>query len=347
MPYLAFNLNDGNEFVFDVLEDRLTIGRDGKNDIVIDNTFISGFHAEFLKQPDGSYELIDLKSSNGTFVNGKRIERSRVKGGDRIMFGQLESRFRERAPKGLAPVGSSKAVSASKNEPQRIDGRRGDTEGIPARDKEDTPSPSPDTGKIEPTKPVVHRVTTTDAPKSPGAPLPPPPLIPKPDPAAAKQAADLREEIDKLRQQRDALKIEAEIEQRRRDELRSLEATLEVRKKELTETQASLSSIKADAEKLRAEAEAAKSEAAKFDQKRRDLGNLESKLDSTRTLVTKAEADLATAQKALESIHSAAEAKRATDTASAETSSLQKSASGPASLSSDPASSARPAPPRR
>ena len=90
MPYLAFNLNDGNEFVFDLLDERLSIGRDSKNDIVIDNSFISGFHAEFLKQPDSAYEVVDLKSSNGTFLNGKRVERSRLKGGDRVQFGQLE-----------------------------------------------------------------------------------------------------------------------------------------------------------------------------------------------------------------------------------------------------------------
>lgn len=81
MPYLAFNLNDGNEFVFDLLEERLSLGRDSKNDIVIDNTFISGFHAEFLRQADGIYELVDLNSSNGTFVNGKPVQRKRVKGG--------------------------------------------------------------------------------------------------------------------------------------------------------------------------------------------------------------------------------------------------------------------------
>ena len=68
MPYLAFNLNDGNEFIFDLVEERLSLGRNQRNEIVIENTFISGFHAELLRLPDGNYEVIDLKSSNGTFV---------------------------------------------------------------------------------------------------------------------------------------------------------------------------------------------------------------------------------------------------------------------------------------
>ena len=148
MAYLAFNLNDGNEFVFDLLEDRLTLGRDTSNDIVIDNTYISGHHAEFLMQADGLYELVDLKSSNGTYVNGKRIDRAKVKGGDRLRFGQLSARFRERAPKGLAPDqdGSKKvSVASGTAGPSREDGRRGDTESIPLRDV----AARVETGKVE------------------------------------------------------------------------------------------------------------------------------------------------------------------------------------------------------
>ncbi len=95
MPYLAFNLNDGNEFVFDILEERLTIGRDAKNDIVIDNTYMSAFHAEFIRQTDGGYEIVDLKSSNGTYVNGQRVQASWTRGsatGRRRVQGTLGSK---------------------------------------------------------------------------------------------------------------------------------------------------------------------------------------------------------------------------------------------------------------
>ena len=293
MPYLAFNLNDGNEFVFDILEERLSIGREASNDIVIDNTFISSFHAEFIRQPDGGYEIVDLKSSNGTFVNGRRVERFRVKGGDRIMFGQLESRFRERAPKGLASDGGSKSVATPRGQPSREDGKKGDTESIPARDKGDPPKSTPETGKIEVTKPVVQRAPA-DLPRPPGGSTPPASLIPKPsavsgpapDPAAAKQVT----------------------------ELRSLETTLDLRRKELTQTQSEIAGFKSELEKLRgqvqsarAEVENAKADAGKLDAKRRELGNLESKLDSTRTLVTKAEEDLSTAQKSLQALHEEAD----------------------------------------
>lgn len=58
MPYLAFNLNNGNGFIFDLVEERLTRGRNAGNDVVIENSFISQFHAEFLRQPDGAYVLL-------------------------------------------------------------------------------------------------------------------------------------------------------------------------------------------------------------------------------------------------------------------------------------------------
>ncbi len=125
MPYLAFNLNDGNEFVFDLIEDRLRLGRSPDNDIVIDNSYISGHHAELLKQPDGSYELVDLESSNGTLVNSKRIDRVRLKGGDRLRFGQLAARYRERPPRGLAPSEPAARTGGSALEPGRTNGKPG------------------------------------------------------------------------------------------------------------------------------------------------------------------------------------------------------------------------------
>ena len=183
MPYLAFNLNDGNEFVFDLLDERLSIGRDSKNDIVIDNSFISGFHAEFLKQPDGAYEVVDLKSSNGTFLNGKRVERSRLKGGDRVQFGQLEARFRERAPKGLAPADTAKAASSTaaatgKGMPARPDGRRGDTESVPTVSPKVPAPPAHITKPVAPAEGPAEKTSDITLPSrmlpTPAAPMPPP-----------------------------------------------------------------------------------------------------------------------------------------------------------------------------
>lgn len=57
--------------------DTLSIGRDPQNDTAIDHPSVSRFHAQISRQ-DGSFVIADLNSSNGTFVNGKRISSKRV-----------------------------------------------------------------------------------------------------------------------------------------------------------------------------------------------------------------------------------------------------------------------------
>ena len=104
MPCLAFNLNDGNEFIFDLVEPRLSLGRHSRNEIAIDNPELSEFHAELLRLPDGGYEVVDLTSSNGTFVNGSRVERATLRTGDSVRFGALDACLRETGPPGPATI---------------------------------------------------------------------------------------------------------------------------------------------------------------------------------------------------------------------------------------------------
>jgi hypothetical protein len=51
----------------------IRIGRLADNDIVIDDTSVSRYHAELISRPTGQFLLKDLGSRNGTFVNGKPI----------------------------------------------------------------------------------------------------------------------------------------------------------------------------------------------------------------------------------------------------------------------------------
>ena len=52
--------------------DTFTLGRDPLNDMAIDHPSVSRFHAQIKKQ-DGAYIVLDLNSTNGTFLNGKQI----------------------------------------------------------------------------------------------------------------------------------------------------------------------------------------------------------------------------------------------------------------------------------
>jgi signal transduction histidine kinase/pSer/pThr/pTyr-binding forkhead associated (FHA) protein len=65
----------------------MRVGRDPSNPIRVPDNEISRQHAEVRFEDDG-YTLVDLKSSNGTFVNGRRVPRARLDAGDRIQIGQ-------------------------------------------------------------------------------------------------------------------------------------------------------------------------------------------------------------------------------------------------------------------
>ncbi|HAL71350.1 MAG TPA: hypothetical protein DCP71_06205, partial [Verrucomicrobiales bacterium] len=292
MPYLAFNLNDGNEFVFDILEERLSIGRDAKNDIVIDNTYISGFHAEFIRQADGVYELVDLKSSNGIFVNGKRIDRIRVKGGDKIRFGQLDSRFRERPPKGTAPSTEAKNVVA-KGQPVRTDGKRGDTESVPAKDG----APKSETSPVEPTKTPLARPDMGI--KGPSVAAAHGMLIQRTAPADVaqqKQVDELKEEVGRLQKERDLLRRENETETLRREELRALE-------KQVEEGRKTLAHLETRTVELKSSLTDSEDELAKLAVKRREAANLDSQVESSRSALAKVQDDIAVATKSLQALH--------------------------------------------
>jgi len=69
--------------------DPLTVGRDPKNDIVLDDRRISRRHAE-VRLRLGRYTLYDLQSTNGTFVNGRRIAEMVLSDEDRITIGGAE-----------------------------------------------------------------------------------------------------------------------------------------------------------------------------------------------------------------------------------------------------------------
>lgn len=51
----------------------LKIGRALDNDVVLNIPFISDYHLEIFQDPEGNVFMTDLNSSNGTFVNGKRL----------------------------------------------------------------------------------------------------------------------------------------------------------------------------------------------------------------------------------------------------------------------------------
>lgn len=65
----------------------VSIGRGSDSDITIAEDMVSRRHAQLIVEPDNHIFIEDHKSTNGTFVNGERIQKATLKEGDRILIG--------------------------------------------------------------------------------------------------------------------------------------------------------------------------------------------------------------------------------------------------------------------
>jgi pSer/pThr/pTyr-binding forkhead associated (FHA) protein len=66
-----------------------TLGRAPRADFIVDAALVSRLHCRF--EADGEkLEVVDLSSTNGTYVNERRVERARLSSGDRLRIGRLE-----------------------------------------------------------------------------------------------------------------------------------------------------------------------------------------------------------------------------------------------------------------
>jgi pSer/pThr/pTyr-binding forkhead associated (FHA) protein len=69
-----------------------TIGRGANNDVVLKDPSVSSMHAKIVYQ-NGSWRILNLLSTNGTFINGKKQTISPLKPGDKIRLGRIEFLF--------------------------------------------------------------------------------------------------------------------------------------------------------------------------------------------------------------------------------------------------------------
>jgi hypothetical protein len=85
---------DGTEH--EVKQRRVVLGRSKDCDIQLSDTNVSRRHAE-LRQEGASYWMVDLGSTNGMEVNGKRVKRAKLRDGDTVTLGSTDVVFsRER-----------------------------------------------------------------------------------------------------------------------------------------------------------------------------------------------------------------------------------------------------------
>src|SRR5688500_19975036 len=66
-----------------------TVGRAPRADFILEAALVSRLHCR-LEAGEDKLEVIDLSSTNGTYVNDKRIKRAKLATGDRLRVGRVE-----------------------------------------------------------------------------------------------------------------------------------------------------------------------------------------------------------------------------------------------------------------
>jgi pSer/pThr/pTyr-binding forkhead associated (FHA) protein len=94
VPVARLTVVDGpsRDAIYDLYQRDVIIGRGMNNDIVINDPYITNQHAR-LTVRNGMYLLVDLASTNGTYINGQRIDRRKLNHQDIIELGRTKIRF--------------------------------------------------------------------------------------------------------------------------------------------------------------------------------------------------------------------------------------------------------------
>ena len=92
--------------VHTVTDGPLSFGRDPANQVMIGDSAVSRKHCAISQVTQGIYEISDLDSHNGTFVNGIQVSRTPIQHGDRIRIGTSEFMFLVGEDNGSSPQSS-------------------------------------------------------------------------------------------------------------------------------------------------------------------------------------------------------------------------------------------------
>jgi FHA domain len=106
--YLAYE-ESGRRVVVPVSREWTRIGRSLAADVRFDDATVSRRHALIVSQPDG-VKVLDDRSLNGVYVNGRRVEWSPLADGDEILVGRHSIWFVDTAPVPAAAAAASTAA---------------------------------------------------------------------------------------------------------------------------------------------------------------------------------------------------------------------------------------------
>ncbi len=111
MPKLIIKTEGGAKVAHELAEELITIGRGPDNAIRLDDPSVSGRHAQLQRVGD-IYRLKDLGSTNGTSVDGQKVNETALRFGDRLRFGKVEALFESDVSDHAQPLPELEALAA-------------------------------------------------------------------------------------------------------------------------------------------------------------------------------------------------------------------------------------------
>lgn len=120
MPKVVIKEGPGTGNEYDVAQG-VILGRLDSSDIPVKDTKASREHAKIYKQGE-RFAIVDLNSSNGTFVNGERVTKHLLEPGDEISIGTVQLLFED--PEAVAAAEAAK-LAKRKSLEEAFDASRG------------------------------------------------------------------------------------------------------------------------------------------------------------------------------------------------------------------------------
>jgi predicted component of type VI protein secretion system len=118
MAKLQIFLPDGREATHDLPEEKTTVGRLPENMLQIEDASVSSRHAEILFEHN-SWFIRDLGSTNGTFLNGSKVENAVLNHGDEIRFGSVVTLYTSQSEGANNLVGAASDLAPAATESRR------------------------------------------------------------------------------------------------------------------------------------------------------------------------------------------------------------------------------------